>query len=555
MAVTINNWELAVAILAIVVTAVFYIIGFPGLYNTWQENNNQNEFKDKVSSSIHNADILLDSGDYEQAINQLMNLLNTIPPQKYPFEYGLIEENLGVAHYVLSIRSNNKEINAKKSISFFREALKILTAESYPAYYAMTQNSLGYAYLSLSEVRDKEENINNAIQAGQESLKIYVSGVHRDYQNASYTTNYPRGKITSKVAIFESYPTGYAACQNVLGEAYLELANVRDNEENVGKAIQSFEDALKVITIDGHPGPYPIQYALNQKDLGNAYLFLSDIRDGKENLNNSVHACQEALKIFTLESYPLDNALILMNLGNAYLFLSFYQDEEDNLNKSIQTYNEALKVITIKSSSLDYAKIQMNKGNAYGLLSAIRNEDGNLRDAMQSCQEALKVFTIESYPTYYAYTQTVLGDVYFDLSYVRDMKENLVQSNKSYEEALKILTTERYPVTNAGILDRLNSTSLRSSELIASHNASFFAEAWDLVSCDFAREGKYRQAFYGFKRATRINPKYAPAWFDKGVALNALGRYNEAIKAYDRAIELDPQFMASWVNKGLHSST
>jgi len=37
-----------------------------------------------------------------------------------------------------------------------------------------------------------------------------------------------------------------------------------------------------------------------------------------------------------------------------------------------------------------------------------------------------------------------------------------------------------------------------------------------------------------------LNPQYADAWYNKGIALDKLGRTKEAEKAFERAYELDP---------------
>ena len=90
----------------------------------------------------------------------------------------------------------------------------------------MTQNNLGTAYRTLSEVRDKEENLTKAIRAYEEALKIYT---------------------------VEKYPVDYAMTQNNLGTAYRTLSEVRDKEENLTKAIRAYEEALKIRTVEKYP--------------------------------------------------------------------------------------------------------------------------------------------------------------------------------------------------------------------------------------------------------------------------------------------------------------
>lgn len=46
------------------------------------------------------------------------------------------------------------------------------------------------------------------------------------------------------------------------------------------------------------------------------------------------------------------------------------------------------------------------------------------------------------------------------------------------------------------------------------------------------------------------NPDDQKAWFNKGVALDALGRHEDALQAYDKATELSPKDKKAWINKG-----
>jgi tetratricopeptide (TPR) repeat protein len=36
-----------------------------------------------------------------------------------------------------------------------------------------------------------------------------------------------------------------------------------------------------------------------------------------------------------------------------------------------------------------------------------------------------------------------------------------------------------------------------------------------------------------------IHPKYANAWYYKGISFGELGKYEEAIKSYDKTLEID----------------
>ena len=91
--------------------------------------------------------------------------------------------------------------NLKRAIKAYEEALTICTIENYPVHYATTQNNLGFAYGTFSEVCDKEENVKKAIRAFEAALKIRT---------------------------IEKYLVDYATTQHNLGIAYSTLAENRN---------------------------------------------------------------------------------------------------------------------------------------------------------------------------------------------------------------------------------------------------------------------------------------------------------------------------------------
>ena len=54
-----------------------------------------------------------------------------------------------------------------------------------------------------------------------------------------------------------------------------------------------------------------------------------------------------------------------------------------------------------------------------------------------------------------------------------------------------------------------------------------------------------------YDQAIKINPNYAYAWNNKGIALHNLGKHKDAIECYDRAIMIDPNYADAWNNKGV----
>ena len=50
----------------------------------------------------------------------------------------------------------------------------------------------------------------------------------------------------------------------------------------------------------------------------------------------------------------------------------------------------------------------------------------------------------------------------------------------------------------------------------------------------------WKEALYRWQRAIDLDPTYAPAWNNLGIAFEHEGRFDEAREAYETALDLDP---------------
>ena len=55
-----------------------------------------------------------------------------------------------------------------------------------------------------------------------------------------------------------------------------------------------------------------------------------------------------------------------------------------------------------------------------------------------------------------------------------------------------------------------------------------------------AQRGLWKEAIYRWQRAIGLDPTYAAAWNNLGVAFESEGRFDEARDAYETALDLDP---------------
>ena len=57
---------------------------------------------------------------------------------------------------------------------------------------------------------------------------------------------------------------------------------------------------------------------------------------------------------------------------------------------------------------------------------------------------------------------------------------------------------------------------------------------------EVARRGLWQEALYRWKRAIDLDPTYAPAWNNLGIAYEHEGQFDQAREAYETALDLDP---------------
>ena len=245
-----------------------------------------------------------------------------------------------------------------------------------------------------------------------------------------------------KVYTPERFPMQYAMTQNNLGNAYSKLAEVKDKAENCKRAIEAYEEALKVRTLEC----FSIDYAMTQNNLGSVFRTLAEVEDNAGNCKRAIIAFEEALKVRTLERFPMQYATTQNNLGNAYSTLAEAEDKAENCNRAIIAFEEALKFRTPERYQIDYAMTKNNLGSIYTTLAKVENKAENCKRAIRNLKEALKVRTLEQLPMQYAMTQNNLGNAYRMLADVENKTENCSRAIQAYEEALKVRTLERFPM-------------------------------------------------------------------------------------------------------------
>jgi tetratricopeptide (TPR) repeat protein len=140
------------------------------------------------------------------------------------------------------------------------------------------------------------------------------------------------------------------------------------------------------------------------------------------------------------------------------------------------------------------------------------------------------------------------------------LKAMAKQRAERYADIPAFLAALRTPFTQATVLRASSSTFPIQPTLQASTSPApaplvqaFPArtkEQWLNECTDHCYARRYAEALSAYEQAIRLDPKYALAYYGKGVALDKLKRYEEALSAYEQAIRLDPSYDIAYANKG-----
>ena len=161
----------------------------------------------------------------------------------------------------------------KDAVQLYQRALRVFTGEAYPQEYAILQNNIAIAYLSMSLSPEAEEMRQAvAVQSFEQALKW--------------------------VTLIE-HPSEYAMLQNNLANALQYLPSTHPVDNNL-RALKAYDEALKVRTARDTP----IEYANTISNKANVLYNLPDDLENpnKGNLNNLLKAktlYEKALEIFT----------------------------------------------------------------------------------------------------------------------------------------------------------------------------------------------------------------------------------------------------------------
>ncbi|MEM5517840.1 hypothetical protein WNY37_12860 [Henriciella sp. AS95] len=357
------------------------------------------------------GDLAMSEGRYIKAADHFARAARLIQPFDAE-DWARLKYNEGTAAYQRGILDPERN-NLDRAVSAYRKALTERTRDRIPLDWAMTQNNLGNALLTLG-ARGDDNALNDAVTAYREAL-----------------TERTRDRV----------PLDWAATQTSLGSALATLG-VRGDDAALNDAVAACREALKEYKRDR----VPLQWAMAQNNLGAVLKTLGGRGDDKA-LNDAITAYRAAMTVLTRESVPLDWAATQNNLGNALAILGAHRDDTA-LNDAVAAFREALTERTRDRVPLDWAMTQYNLGNALQTIGE-RGDDKALKGAITAYREALTERTRERIPLDWAMTRNNLGGAMETLGDRDQSVKQWAEARNHYLAALEECTPESPPANEA----------------------------------------------------------------------------------------------------------
>jgi tetratricopeptide (TPR) repeat protein len=109
------------------------------------------------------------------AISAYQRALRVFTATRYPREFAILQNNLATAFLSMPMTDERGKMREALAVQAFEEGLKLVTLIDHPTEYAMLQNNLGNALQYVSSSHTLENNL-RALEAYDEALKVRTRG-------------------------------------------------------------------------------------------------------------------------------------------------------------------------------------------------------------------------------------------------------------------------------------------------------------------------------------------------------------------------------------------
>ncbi|MBV6390985.1 MAG: hypothetical protein KPEEDBHJ_00189 [Anaerolineales bacterium] len=398
---------------------------FDSLFRKSQET----KLKMNVSIKLASAIRYQGSNDIDDAIRDLLKLLDLYTIDKRWFEWAEIHNNLGVA-YMYKLNGIISE-NIENGISHWRESLKFFSREDYPFQWGQIQTNIGGAYLQKGKSGDRSINLEKCIEHSNLALGVLK---------------------------YESSPRDWGRAQNNLAVAYF-YRITGNKSENIETSILHYELALKPRSFEAGP----VEWAMSKSNLGGAYLARIKGEEA-QNIEEAIKLLNESLQVRTRDDLPTYWAETQALLGTAYA-KRIFGDRKNNLQVALKHYQQSLEVYDQERDQTRWSEVQENLALVHKDLSRYSYSIEDLDLAIAYLENSLQIYMREESLENWVSAKINSGDIYRSRFSYTKSESDLLNSEKNYQQAIEVISRDERPESWARAHGGLGETYLAKKDL------------------------------------------------------------------------------------------
>ncbi len=215
-----------------------------------------------------------------QSIKEFKDAYDVRKDNENSVEFGVINNALGLSYLMLSeIAKDPKETASflMNALSYFDAASKLFTIDKYPIDYAMIHNNIGVCFTKLAVLGiDKEKNLKEGIKHYKLTLNVYTKNDFiEDFGTAMYNIGIAYHNLSKVVSMpakseylkeaekyikdsvdtldVDIYKDAFARGNYNLGMIYKDFTELYKKDEFIEKELAAFTDSLRGFSIDEQP--------------------------------------------------------------------------------------------------------------------------------------------------------------------------------------------------------------------------------------------------------------------------------------------------------------
>ncbi|HEX9768069.1 MAG TPA: hypothetical protein VGA50_02755 [Kiloniellales bacterium] len=252
----------------------------------------------RIEGELARADSLFGRDNFAEALSEYRYLLDAFAADLAPAAVGQVHRGIGLCHVRLAAAGDARP-NLEAALASFEQALALREPAADPAGYAAIEYLIGDAQRALAAAEGDPAPLAAAIDSYQAGMAVLSADDDVD---------------------------PYVAGLRSIGTVHRDLFVADPDRHPMTEAMDLYDEALR----RANPLTHPAAHGDTLLEIGQAYVILSERGYVQRNLDRAIEAYNRALGVYTVDAFPRQHALVHKRLGDAYTRIAMTKPRNSN---------------------------------------------------------------------------------------------------------------------------------------------------------------------------------------------------------------------------------